>query len=510
MPSSNIAKQSYDLCIIGGGPGGFAAAMRALDLGKHICLVEGRDLGGAGVKWGALASKTLWELSRDYAVAAKVDRGYRAQGLQVDYNAVHQTVMEAVREKQYQLRSQLETFSPQRYPGPGSITLKRGWARLRDSNHVAITGRDGSEEVVQAQYLLLAPGSRPRGFKNVEVDQQQVLDSDGVLGLSHFPKRLLILGAGVIGCEYATAFANFGQTQVHLVDHKERVLPFEDVDVSAFVQKNLESQGVRCYQNAQLRDVERVADGLEVILDYPDGRTQVVEVDQVLLSVGRQPNLEHLGLEEAGLACTPQGFLETSAYCHVCQNIYAAGDVTQHPNLVNIAELEGRRSVLHMFGCAARPLNYRNMSSIMFFQPSVAAVGLNEQQCQQQGLSYRVAIFSNALLTRAIAMRAVTGFVKILVTDDDELQILGMRAAGPQVSNTVLSIAHFMDHEKGAMEVLKSVYPHPSISEGTQECLRLLIGKSVYKPAAFPEYLRLQRWQPQTGYQDLAQPGPAC
>lgn len=501
MPIENAEK--FDLCVVGCGPGGFAAAMRALDLGKHVCVIEGGDIGGAGVKWGALASKTMWELAKDYGVAVKVDRGYRAAGLSVNYDAMRATVMQAVKEKQYQMFSQLESFSPRRWKGPGSVTLKRGWGRFRDHHSMTVFCDGGATETVQADHFLISTGSKPRPFPGIPVDGERILDSDGILGLKRFPARLMIIGAGIIGCEYAAIFANFGQTEVFLIDHKETVIPYEDRDVSDFVSNSLARIGVKIIHSAQLQDVRKRPEHLEVVLDFSDGHSEVVEVDTVLISIGRVARLDGLGLENLDVAPHERGHLETDADCRVREGVYAVGDVTNHPALVNIAEKEARHAVKHMFGHRNFPLNYDNLSTIMFFHPAVAAVGMGEKMCRKRNIPFKVAYYANDLVTRAIAMRSMTGFVKILAADDDDLKILGMRGAGPQISSTVVSIAHFMDQGNGAGDVLKLLYPHPTISESIQECLRLLLGKSLYKPRAFPGRIKLQRWRPEEGYTDL-------
>lgn len=495
--------ETFDLCVVGCGPGGFAAAMRALDLGKHVCVIEGGDIGGAGVKWGALASKTMWELAKDYSVAAKVDRGYRATGLSVNYEAMRKTVLQAVKEKQYQMLSQLESFSPRRWKGRGSVTLKRGWGRFRAPQTMTVSYGDGTSETIGADHFLIAAGSRPRSFPGIAVDQERIIDSDGILGLEQFPARLMIIGAGIIGCEYAAIFANFGQTEVFLVDHKETVIPYEDRDISDFVNNSLTGIGVKIIHSAQLQDIRHRPSHLEVVLDFSDGHSEVVEVDTVLISIGRVARLDRLSLDQVGIVPHDRGHLETDADCRVQEGIYAVGDVTNHPALVNIAEKEARHAVKHMFGHPNYPLNYNHLSTIMFFQPAVASVGLSEKKCRKEGIPYKMAYYANDLVTRAIAMRSMSGFVKILVSDDEDQKILGMRGAGPQISSTVVSIAHFMDQGNGAGEVLKLLYPHPTISESIQECLRLLLGKSLYKPLVFPGRIKIRRWRPDTGYADL-------
>ncbi len=494
-------KDRYDLCVIGCGPGGFAAAMRAFDFGKDVCIVEGGEIGGAGVMWGALASKTMWELSKDYAVAAKSDRGYCTTALRVDFEAMRNTVFQAVAEKQSQMLTQIDTFSPGRWKGKGSLTLKRGWGRFVSKTELQITSEAGRKERIIADYFVIATGSLPRQISGIQTDQQRILDSDGILNLKTFPKRLVIIGAGIIGCEYATIFANFGQTAVSLVDHTDRVIPYEDDDVSEFVRNSLTGSGVTIVHSAKLREIVPHDSNLNVRLDFSDGRMQCIDTDAVLIAVGRRPHIDHLGLAQAGIVAQTTAYLKTDENCRLTDSIYAIGDVNHHPALINIAEGEGRHAVEHLFGETPRPLNYRNMSTIMFFHPAVASVGLSERACRRQKIAYRAAYHDNILLPRAIAMRALRGFAKIIVSDDAEQKILGMRAAGPQVSSMIMSIALLMDQNIGIRDILKSVYPHPTISEGIQECLRLLLGKSIYKPEAFPRYLKLWSWHPEKAEQ---------
>jgi dihydrolipoamide dehydrogenase len=494
MPTASPA--SFDLAIIGCGPGGFAGAMRAIDAGRHVCIIESDQIGGAGVMWGALASKTMWELAKDFKVASKIDRGYRASGLVVDYSELRQTVLHAVKEKQYQMLSQIETYSARCWKGPGSLTLKQGSARFTGPHTLDIRCEDGTAEAVQADHILVATGSRPRPFSGFSVDQERIIDSDGILNLKSFPRRMMIIGAGIIGCEYATIFSSFGQTKVYLVDYQDRIIPYEDEDISQFVSENLKKNQVEIFHSAILKEVKPQGSHLQVVLGFNGGRAQVIEVDALLLSIGRQPALSGLNLAAAGIAPDAGGFLTADDNCRVADGIYAAGDVLRHPALVNLAEMESRHAVKHMFGMPTRPLNYRNMSTVMFFNPAVAAVGMNEKTCQEKRIPYRVATYANSLLSRAIAMRALNGFVKIIVSADDEQRILGMRAAGPQVSTSIMSIALLMDQGKGIRDVLKSLYPHPTMTEGIQECLRLLTGKSVYKPTAFPDLLSIRTWHP--------------
>ena len=497
-----------DLCIIGCGAAGFAAAMRALDFGKQVCIVESGEIGGAAVKWGALASKTLWELSKDFAIASKKDRGYRASDMTLDYPTVRSTVLQAVKEKQNQMRAQIEAFSRPRWKGPGAVACKKGLGSFTDQKRLRIPGADGRNVEIDAKNYLIAPGSMPRRLPGIDVDQKRVLDSDGILRLKSFPDRLMIIGAGIVGCEYATIFSNFKQTHVLLVDHMDRILPYEDPDISRFVQTNLEKNGVEIFHSATLKEIRRkngINETVEVTLEFEPGAYKIFETDAVLLSIGREPNLSRLNLDVLSLLSLkpePGEGLRSDYHCLLGDNVYCAGGVSAHPDLVNVAEMEGRHAVEHMFGAAKNPINYRNMSTVMFFYPAVAAVGLNENTCRRKRIPHRVAYYSNALVPRAIAMRAVNGFVKILVHDDDQM-ILGMRAAGPQVSNTIMSISYLIDQQKGLTDVLRSLHPHPTLSEGIQECLRVLQGASIYKPHVFPEHIQVRTWDPDSSSEDV-------
>ncbi len=487
----------YDLCVIGGGPAGFAGAMRAVDLGKKVLIVEKDQIGGAGVKWGALSSKCMWELSKDYAGAARVSRGYRASGLQVDVTKVLQTVDEAVKQKQYQMLSQIESYAPdRRSTEPGSLELLYGNAQFIDNHSVEVTSSDGATQVVEAENFLIATGSRPREFPGMPTDGKVIHNSSTILGLKEFPKRILIVGAGIIGCEYATIFSNFKQSKVFLLDHAERILPFEDEDIANFIDKNLSNNGVRIFHKGKLKEVRQFLDNSEAVIEFAEGHTRVIDVDVVLICIGRIPNTDHLNLKSLDIETDSRGHIPGEYNAKAKENVYIAGDITQSPGLVNIAEMEARQAVEKMYNSEGMPHLYQNFSTIMFFKPEVAAIGLNEKQCREKNIPYKVAFYSNALVNRSISMRALEGFVKILAHADTG-KVIGMRAAGPQASSLVMVITMIMDRESNAEELLRTVHPHPSMTEGIQECLRLLVGQSIYKPWVFPEYIQLREWRPE-------------
>lgn len=490
---------TFDLIVIGSGPAGYSAAIRALDYGQHVCIIEAKHIGGAGIMNGALTSKTMYELSMDYAIAARVDRGYRTGSLSVNFNKVKKTVIQAAKEKQYQMLSQIETFSSTKSKN-GSLSIEYGWAKFKTPYSVDVINGEESK-TLHGKNFVIATGSRPREYNGLQIDGERIITSDGILNLKEFPERMLIIGSGIIGCEFATIFSNFSQTEVHLLDRAHRVLPYEDDDVSDFVSDNLEKNGVLIHHTATLRNIRKHTDHLEIVLDYQDGHSKVIEVDVALVAIGRVPNTENLGLEEIGVELDEKGNIpiqddcvmrDGRGHCH----IYAAGDVTGHTQLYSVAEFQGRLAAEKIGDIPQYELDYSHMSTLMFFKPEVAAVGANEKQLKKNKIAYKAAYYSNKLVNRAIAMRNTNGFVKLLVSNDSEKRILGMRAAGPQASAFIISVAHLINQGNSLQEVLKIFYPHPSIPEGIQECMRIIDNKSIYKPEAFPDLINIREWNP--------------
>jgi dihydrolipoamide dehydrogenase len=477
----------YDLCILGAGPAGFAAAIRAHDLGKRVVLVERDRPGGAGIHNGALSSKTLWEMSKDYATARRTDRGYRARDIELSYPDVIEAVRLATAERQGLLERQLAAFA-EPAPSGASIRLLRGTGRFVTPHELLVERRDGTSERIEAAFFLVATGSRPRMLPGIEADGKRVVTSDHLEALPDFPRVLVVLGAGVVGCEYATMFSRFGRTAVHLLDREPRILPFEDEDVSLCVSRSFREQGMSIHHETRLEQVTLLPDGVNCTLSSPRGTEELV-ASHLLLSIGRVPNTDQLGLEEIGVELLPNRAIATRDTVTSVPHIYAAGDTTADVALANVAELEGRHAVERMFGVAPIPLRYDALSSILFLSPEVAAVGLNEQQARKQGLRYRVATVDNRMVARNVAMRSTRGFVKLLATPEGRL--LGLRVVGPQASSTIQGVAFLIDRGGTLEDIDLCIHPHPAIPEGVQECARLLLGRSVHKPSVHGDAMRV-------------------
>jgi dihydrolipoamide dehydrogenase len=482
---------NFDLCILGAGPAGYAAAMRAHDLGKRVALVEAERIGGAGLHCGALSSKTMWHLSNDYALASRLDRGFHATDLRLRYAAVVEAVREAVTQRRLLLERQLEQLSR---PGPagGTVTLLKGRASFVTPHQIAVGDGRGGELLIGADHFLIATGSRPRSPDGIAIDGERVLTSDHIENLPDFPESMVIVGAGVIGCEYATMFANFGKTRISILDRQPRILPFEDADVAEVVAGSFEQMGVVIHRQSKLQDLRVIDDQVSYTLTDEHGATRTFHVERALISIGRVPNTADLNLAAIGVAMDRNGGVlveQTRSTSH--PHIYAAGDATMDVALANVAEMEGRHAVEYMFDLKPSPIRYEALSAIMFLNPEVASVGLNEQQAREQKIPYRVGVVANALVNRNIAMRATRGFVKLLASLEEPNRLLGLRVVGPEASSAIQGIAFLIDQGATLADIDRCVHPHPAITEGVQECARLLLGRSIHKTEVFgPELLR--------------------
>lgn len=470
----------YDLIVIGGGPSGYAAAMRALDFKKKILLIEKNKLGGAGVTNGALSSKTWWELSREASAFRKSLNRYNIEIPLINFSEIQNEVRRAVEERKGMLEEHLKELQNTSYSN--LLDFKKGDARVIGQHEVEILV-GAKKEVVQGDYIILATGSRPRYLPELPIDEKHVLTSEGIEDMTDFPESMVIVGAGVIGCEYATIFSGFGRTKVHLIDKGDRILPFEDEDVVRIIERNMENNGVLIHRNSKLMSMRVVNERVEYELEYTDGSRGTFNVEKALVSVGRVANLEDLWDDKVGIDISKRGIHNNDTQTNV-SNIYAVGDLTADISLVNVGELEGRYAVERIFGHPDRKLVYENISTIMFLSPEVAGVGLNETQAKEKGIDYKVVTLEYSTIPRAIAKRNTQGFIKLLVTCDDHMKILGMKVVGNHASSAIQAVAVLISMNKGIEELAECVHPHPSITEGIQECVRMLMGKSLFKPTA--------------------------
>ncbi len=473
--------EKFDLVVIGAGPSGYAAAMRGVDFKKKVLLIEKSNVGGAGVTNGALSSKTWWELSRETASFRKNLKRFNIEVPSINYKEIQAEVRRAVLERKGMLEEHMNLMRQSSLCD--YLTFKTGSAKLLSQHEIEIDGGGFKREVVWAENIVLATGSRPRYLPELPIDEKIVMTSEGIENMDDFPESMVIVGAGVIGCEYATIFSGFGKTKVHLIDKGDRILPFEDADVVHVIERNMENAGVLIHRNSRLIRMEVIHGRVEYELEYNDGGKEIFNVEKALVAVGRIPNYEDLWDDKVGISISKRGIEDNDTQTNV-SNIYAVGDITADISLVNVGELEGRYAVEKIFGNPMRKLVYENISTIMFLSPEVAGVGVNETTAREKGMDYKVVTLDYSCIPRAIAKRNTQGFIKLMVTNDEQMKILGLKIIGNHASSAIQAVAVLISMDKGIEELAECVHPHPSITEGIQECVRMLLGKSLFKPDA--------------------------
>ncbi|HYG18361.1 MAG TPA: NAD(P)/FAD-dependent oxidoreductase [Ohtaekwangia sp.] len=473
--------EKFDLVVIGAGPSGYAAAMRALDFRKKVLLIERSHVGGAGVTHGALSSKTWWELSRETSSFLKNLKRFNLEVPSINYKEIQDEVRRAVAERKGMLEDHMHLMEDSHHAG--LLTFRRGLAKLVSQHEVEIDTGSYHKDVVWADNIILATGSRPRLLPELPIDEKIVMTSEGIENMEDFPESMVIVGAGVIGCEYATIFSGFGKTKVHLIDKGDRILPFEDEDVVRVIERNMENSGVLIHRNSRLIRMDVRRGRVEYELEYNDGSKEVFNVEKALVAVGRTPNYEDLWDDGVAISISKRGIEDNDTQTNV-SNIYAVGDITADISLVNVGELEGRYAAEKIFGDPQRKLVYENISTIMFLNPEVAGVGMNETMAREKQVDYKVVTLDYSCIPRAIAKRNTQGFIKLLVTNDGDMKILGMKVVGNHASSAIQAVALLISMDKGIEELAECVHPHPSITEGIQECVRMLLGKSLFKPTA--------------------------
>jgi len=479
--------ETYDVCVVGCGPAGFAAAMRAVDLKKSVLVVEKNKVGGCGLHNGALSSKALWEYSNQYKVAKSYlnpanKSPFTLRGLDVDYRTVNAAIWKTVGERQKQMEQQLEFFK---------VPLLQGEARFISPHRIDVLSNDGFVTSVNARNFVIATGSRPRDDPNIYADGQVIMTSDHIQkNLKDFPKSLAIVGAGVVGCEFATIFANFGKTQVHIINRSDRVLPFEDPDVSEVLETRFKQKGVIFHHNSQLKGIQEYDHKAHVVIIDKSGRESTLIAEKALMSIGRVPYTSIPGLLSVGVKLNKKGsFIERDTQTSV-PHIYVVGDATADISLVNMAEIEARYAVNKIFGVKQEPLTYDNLSKIMFVDPITAGVGLNEQEAKEHKIGYKVAIFKYDLCARAMVMGQTIGFIKLICSIDGSNRVLGARAMGPHASSLIGVVSVMIRMGKPVNELYESLKTaYPAILEGLHESARMIDGASIWKPEAFPNSL---------------------
>ncbi len=464
---------SFDVIFLGGGPAGYVGAIRSAQLGLSVAVIEREGLGGTCVLWGCIPAKALLE-SASIANRLKhaAEFGVTPGEVKLDYNVA----MKRSRGVSAQNSKGVEFLFKK-----NKITWIRGTGKLAGKNVVAVKTADGKDEKHDAKKaVVISTGSRVRGLPQagLELNKTTIISSDEALTLEKAPKSIIIVGAGAVGCEFADVFNAFG-SQVTLIDVAPNVLPLEDLDCSKEVERAFKKRGITILTSAKISNVKTAKDSVTMSVDA-NGEKQELKADLVLVAAGRAPNVENIGLKEAGVQLTDRGFIKiTDKLETTAKGIFAIGDVAGPPMLAHKGEHEGVVLAELLAGKSTHGMHYDNIPNATYCHPEVASVGLTEQQCKDKKLDYKVGKFPFSANGRARTSGETEGFVKI-IRDAKYGEILGAHIVGAHATEMIHELVVARTNEFTVEEIAQSVHAHPTLSEAVLEATLDSLGKMLH------------------------------
>jgi dihydrolipoamide dehydrogenase len=465
-----MAERTTQVAVIGAGPGGYVAAIRAAQLGRKVLVVEREALGGVCLNVGCIPSKALITaggLKRRIEGAAAM--GLKLKGeVEVDVGALVAWKAGVVKKLTGGIGQLIKQHRS------ASVI---GVARLAGPGRIEVKGGDGAT-TIRCEDLILATGSRPIEIPGFRFDEKEVWSSTGALAPVHIPKSLLVIGAGYIGLELGMFYVNVG-TEVTVVEMTPGILPGTDPDLSAVVARKLQKLGVKVHLSTRALGYERKGRSLQVAIEK-DGRKETLQCEQLLSTVGRRPNSENLGLETIGLKPDEKGFLAVDAQRRTSvPHVYAIGDVAGAPMLAHKASHEGLVAAAAISGDRSAAFDPVGVPAVIFTDPEIASVGLTEAQAKEKGLEPATGKFPFAASGRALSRNETEGFVKV-VADRRTDAVLGVHMVGPDVSELISEAALALEMGATAEDLASTIHPHPTLPEAVMEAAEAVHGRAVH------------------------------
>ena len=452
---------NYDVLIIGGGPGGYNAAIRAGQLGLKVACIEGREtLGGTCLNVGCMPSKALLHASELYEAATSGE--LNNLGIEVTPTLNLAQMMKQKDESVTALTKGIEFLFRK-----NKVEWIKGWGRLNGPGKVTVTLADGNVSELQAKNIVIATGSEPTPLPGVTIDNQRILDSTGALALPKVPKHLVVIGAGVIGLELGSVWRRLG-SEVTVVEYLDRICPGLDNETAKTLQRTLSKQGMNFKLATKVSAAKATAKGVTLDLQpAAGGAVEQLQADYVLVAIGRRPYTAGLGLETVGLATDKRGMLENQQHRSSVPGIWIIGDVTSGPMLAHKAEDEAIACIERIAGHAAE-VNYEAIPGVIYTKPEVATVGKTEEQLKAEGRAYKVGKFPFAANSRAKINHEAEGFVKVLA-DERTDQILGVHIIGPSAGELIGEYCVALEFSASAEDIALICHPHPTRSEALRQ-----------------------------------------
>jgi len=465
-----MATRTVDAVVIGAGTGGYPCAIRLGQLKQKVVIVERDEVGGICLNWGCIPSKALISASHTYEKARdSAAMGLLADNVRVDVPKMQDWKGGIVKKLTGGVRTLLKT---------NGAELLVGEARITGPNTVEVTTKEGQKETLQARAIVVATGSATIELPTFKFDGKQIIGAKEAVSLREVPKRLLVIGGGVIGLELGTVYQKFG-AELTVIEATPGLLPGIDADLTAVVERKLVKHGAKIFKNAKALGYERNKDGsLAVKVDMGEGKHDTIVCDTVLVGVGMRPNGAGLGLEEIGVK-VERGFVPTDVSGRTnVPSIYAVGDVSGHPMLAHKATKEGEVVAEIIAGHKAAK-DWVSIPAVVFTDPEIATAGLSEVQAKERGLEVRIGKFPFSALGRAMAVMETDGFIKV-VADKKTHELLGVHVVGPEASNLISEGALALEMHAFLEDIGLTIHPHPTLGEGMMEAAQHGLGHAIH------------------------------
>ena len=450
----------FDVIVLGSGPGGYVTAIRASQLGFKTAIVEKENLGGVCLNWGCIPTKALIKSAQvfEYLQHAE-DYGLKAAGVDKDFDAVVK-----------RSRSVAGTMSKgvQFLLKKNKIEVINGHGKVLPGKKIAVTDANGKAVEYTANNIIIATGARSRELPSLPQDGKKIIGYRQAMTLDKQPKKLIVVGSGAIGIEFAYFYNAMG-TDVTVVEYLPNIVPVEDKDISIQLEKSFKKAGVKVMTSSEVTKVDTTGKGVIVTVKTAKGE-EILEADMVLSAVGIKTNIENIGLEDVGIATDRDKVLVNDFYQTNIPGYYAIGDITAGPALAHVASAEGILCVEKLAGMEVHPLDYGNIPGCTYSSPEIASVGLTEQQAIDKGLDIKVGKFPFTASGKAVASGTPEGFVKVIF-DAKYGEWLGCHMIGAGVTDMIAEAVVARKLETTAHEILKTIHPHPTMSEAVMEAV---------------------------------------
>lgn len=459
---------AYDVIVLGSGPGGYPAAIRASQLGKKVAIIEKESLGGICLNWGCIPTKALLKSAQVYEYAKHAD----AYGISLkDASPNFEGVIKRSRGVADKMSKGVQFLMKK-----NKIDVIMGFGKLIAANKIEVTAADNSKQVVEAKNIIIATGGRSRQLPSMPIDGKKIIGYREAMVLPQQPKSMIICGSGAIGSEFAYFYNSLG-TNVTIVEFMPRIVPVEDEDVSKELEKQFRRQHINIMTSAEVTKVDTSGAGVKATVKTAEGE-QVLEADILLSAVGVVANIENIGLEQLGIK-TDKGKIIVDQYQQTnVAGVYAIGDCTPGQALAHVASKEGINAAEHLSGHKPDVLDYNNIPGCTYCSPEIASVGYTEKAAKDAGYEVKVGKFPFMASGKASAAGATEGFVKVIY-DAKYGEFLGCHMIGMNVTEMIAEAVVARKLETTAHEILNAVHPHPTMSEAMKEATAVAYGEAI-------------------------------